>query len=177
MIYAINETILSDRYIPDLAVSNEANSLVIVTGEYQRNQFIYDTATYYASREIPVIFLGDPVQVAAAFSTFPENDILENYHITYFNDDIENLFPLIIRANMSFRLKPVIITLEPLPENKTEQARKLFEFCDKAGMYQAQSYMFADKKYDYLKDITVAGLDYFLNPDEQKFLMKIQFSK
>ena len=177
MIYAMNETILSDRYIPDLAVRKESNSLVIVTGEFQRNQFIYDTATYYAKRDNPVIFLADPVQVAAAFSTFPDKHILDSIYITYFNDDIENLFPLIIKADYSLGIKPVIIALDPLPEKETEQSRKLFEFCRTAGMYQTQAYMFADKKYDYLKDITVADLDYFLNPDEQKNLMKIQFSR
>ena len=175
MIYALNETILSDRYIPDLAY-RDSNALVLIASENSKDQFIVDTATHYCSHKHPIILVGTTDEIASVFSTF-ETDISYAEDITYHDGNLEVLASLLSLTQLR-RIHPIVIILKDLSAEQNEDTNALFEFIRNISQYHIQVYMFAEKEYDYLSDEvkSIADLEYFWDGKEEKNIMKLQFN-
>ncbi len=171
MITALNETIIADRYVPEL---NRDGSLVIVASQHDKYQFLYETVMYYTPRAIPLLFIADPLEVAAFLSEF---DGLQDYDqskdITYHADDLDSLYSMLVRNVEKHLIRPIVICLNDLPEQFDENTKNVFQFIDKIKELHIQSYLFADKKYDYLDaQKNIAEVDYFLSTREDKTLIE-----
>ena len=70
MISQYNENIISTRYVPDLAYKNDNTSIVVISDYANKIQFIFDTVTYYAEKDYPVILLGSEVQASSISAHF-----------------------------------------------------------------------------------------------------------
>ena len=176
MIHSMSETVISDRYIPELAYRNDSTSLVIISDNADKNQFMFDTALYYVEKEIPVVFVTDnPDEIAEAFSTFSDADrVLESENCTYHTGTLDNLVSLLTIAEEKRKVRPVVICIKDLPDEPTEETDELFRFADTVKSLFTQVYLFAPDFYDYFNNINNrAELEYFRNTE--KNIMKVQF--
>ncbi len=176
MIQSMYETVISDRYIPELAYRNDRTSLVIISDNADKNQFMFDTALYYVEKEIPVVFVTDnPAEIAETFSTFPDADrVLESENFIYHTGTLDNLVSLLTIAEKKRKVRPVVICIKNLPDEPTEETDELFRFADAVKSLFTQVYLFAPDYYNYLNNVSnTAELEYFRSPE--KNIMKLQF--
>ena len=180
MIYRQNPTILADEYIPDLAYRNGQSSLVIIADYPQKVQFMFDTAVYYAEKEIPVVFVTDnTAEIASSFSTIPDAErVTENPNVTYHTDSLDTMLNVLVRIEDKRIVRPVIIFLKNLPEIVDDETEEKFRFAESVNTLFTQVYMFAAKEYDYIPAFmdNIAKVDYYWNADEEKNIMKLEFT-
>ena len=175
MFEQVDETLISTRYIPNIAYHDDSSSLVLIAKEEDKNQFLWETAEYYSRKDIPTVFLCSQKELTECMASYEHLDQLNDKNITFHEFSLKSLSWLIDKVRTRYR--PIGIALNSLPETPDSETEDLLDFAEKMEAFHTQFILFADKPYDYIKGrVPIATLDYLLKEEEHR-LMMVDFSE